>query len=159
MVTSSADDRREAVCAWLTANDIRPADVLVDADITIEDSPNGQVLRVEVFDLTPDGHKQLDQTGQLVATKFVTVPLKAQPPEWWQPQVKPTRDQLMAAIAKAAPSIRRALLKLPAECRYHGDQIEPHQPSYGREACCDTGEPSMRRRKAEEALRALTGQL
>ena len=49
-------------------------------------------------------------------------------------------------------TIRAALDKLPAQCRYHGDQTEPHRPSYGNEACCDTGIPARRRRLALEAL-------
>ncbi|MER8090714.1 hypothetical protein ABTZ57_37975 [Streptomyces sp. NPDC094048] len=55
-----------------------------------------------------------------------------------------------------APRIRRALESLPAQCRYHGDRLDPDHLSWGREACCDTGEPALRRRVALEALTALT---
>lgn len=51
--------------------------------------------------------------------------------------------------------IRAALEKLPATCRYHGDKIDPPESLIRREACCDTGIPAMRRRKAEEQLQAL----
>lgn len=52
-------------------------------------------------------------------------------------------------------AIRRALEKLPATCRYHGDKIDPPNDMWRREACCDTGIPAMRRRRAEEQLQAL----
>ncbi|MCW7941678.1 hypothetical protein AAW14_06445 [Streptomyces hygroscopicus] len=52
-------------------------------------------------------------------------------------------------------AIRRALEKLPATCRYHGEKIDPPEGLIRREACCDTGIPAMRRRKAEEQLCAL----
>lgn len=73
----------------------------------------------------------------------------------------PTTDtpQPQAAIGQALPALRRALAELPAVCRYHGDRLDPHRPSYGSESCCDTGRPAMRRRKAEEALKHLAAQV
>jgi hypothetical protein len=152
-------DRRQAYAAWLEANGINPSHVLQDADITIIEGPDGRMLRCEVCDLTPDGHRQVDERGERVATKTVTVPLAVEPPGWWEPYEKPTRDQLLAAIGKSLPALRQAIAELPAVCRYHGDQLEPHRPSYGSESCCDTGRPAMRRRRAEEALLALAAQL
>jgi hypothetical protein len=73
--------------------------------------------------------------------------------------VKPTRDQLLSAIAQAVPGIRKALAELPAVCRYHGVHLEPHRPAYGSESCCDTDRPAMRRRKAEDALQRLAEHL
>ena len=52
-------------------------------------------------------------------------------------------------------AVWRALEKLPATCRYHGDKIDPPEGLLRREACCDTGTPAVRRRKAEEQLQAL----
>jgi hypothetical protein len=98
MAKHPASDRREAVCAWLTANGINPRNVPADADMTVEDGPDGRVLRCEVFDLTQDGHVQTDERGEKAAILVATVPLKVEPPEWWQPHVKPTRDQLLAAV-------------------------------------------------------------
>lgn len=51
-------------------------------------------------------------------------------------------------------AIRAAVECLPSTCRYHGDEIEPY-PASTREACCDTGVPALRRRRAEEALARL----
>lgn len=155
MAQHPANGRREAVCAWLTANGIDPKNVPTDADIVIQDGPDGRILRCEVFDLNDDGERQVDERGQMAARTFVTVPLKTEPPQWWQPYEKPTSDQLIEAIRIAFPALRRALAELPAVCRYHGERLDPDGPSWAREACCDTGKPAMRRRKAEEALRAL----
>jgi hypothetical protein len=50
-------------------------------------------------------------------------------------------------------TIRAALEELPAQCRYHGDATEPPANNmFRREACCDTGVPAQRRKKAEQAL-------
>ncbi len=59
----------------------------------------------------------------------------------------------------AATQIRRALEKLPATCRYHGDNTQPDRPGWGREACCDTGIPAQRRKLAEAALDQLVNEL
>lgn len=52
-------------------------------------------------------------------------------------------------------AVRAALARLPDRCRYHGDRLDSDRPSYGREACCETGVPARRRRLAEEALQRL----
>lgn len=91
-------NRRVAVCAWLTANGINPNDLPQDADVTIQQGPDGRVLRCETYDRTPDGHLQPDERNIGIALKVVTVPLKAEPPEWWEPYEKPTRADLLAAL-------------------------------------------------------------
>lgn len=53
-------------------------------------------------------------------------------------------------------AIRIALTSLPPACRFHGTKLEPTGPT--REACCDTGKPSLRRRTALEALDRLDRQ-
>lgn len=93
-------ERQQAVAEWLEANGIAPRDVPQNADLTIEDSPDGRVIRCETFDRSADGRIQVDETANRAATKFVTVPLKVEPPEWWKPRVKPTRDELLDVIAK-----------------------------------------------------------
>ncbi|WP_030236927.1 hypothetical protein [Streptomyces sp. NRRL S-350] len=70
-------------------------------------------------------------------------------------------DRLESAEAAAActrhamPLLRQALGDLPAACRYHGARLDPDRFAWGREACCDTGVPSRRRREAEAALDVL----
>jgi hypothetical protein len=99
MATIWPEGRREAVCAWLTANGINPKAVPEDADITIGQSSNGRFLRCEVYRLTPDGHPHIDEHDPHRAARIViNVPLKAEPPAWWEPHVKPTRDQLLSVL-------------------------------------------------------------
>jgi hypothetical protein len=100
MAKDPADSRREAICAWLTGNGINPGDVPEDADMTIDKGPTGRFLRCEVFDRHPDGYIQVDERGEQAARTVVAVPLKVEPPEWWQPHVKPTRDQLLAVVER-----------------------------------------------------------
>jgi hypothetical protein len=98
--------RRVALCGWLTGNGINPADVPQDADITIDKGPTGRFLRCEVYDRTPDGHLQAGPDNR-VATMVVNVPLKAEPPDWWQPHLKPTREQLLDAADRVRSLHRR----------------------------------------------------
>lgn len=97
--------RHDALADWLTANGINPADVPIDGDLTIADTEHGRVIRCEVFALTDDGKHQLDDRRENVATEIREVPLKTDPPAWWQPYEKPTREQLLATLER----VRRAV--------------------------------------------------
>lgn len=113
MAKHPADSRREALCAWLTANGINPKHVPADADMTISTGTAGRFLCCEVFDVTADDHRQVDERGTGIAVTVVAVPLKVEPPEWWKPYEKPTRAQLL----EAADRVRR----LHAENEHTGD--------------------------------------
>ncbi|MEU9033816.1 hypothetical protein AB0D45_02710 [Streptomyces sp. NPDC048352] len=65
-------------------------------------------------------------------------------------------EALAERLSYADPHIRRALEQLPERCRYHGERLDPDHYSWGREACCDTGTPSLLRRRALAALDQLT---
>lgn len=60
-------------------------------------------------------------------------------------------------VAQPLAVIRAALESLPAQCRYHGENTQPRDTLFGREACCDTGIPARRRKAAEQALHQLSG--
>lgn len=108
------ESRREAVCAWLRANGIDPRDVPHKADVTIDKGPTGRFLRCEVFDRGTDGLIKVDERGEKPAILVINVPLQVEPPEWWEPHVKPTRDELLAVLERV-----QAL----AECwKYTGDR-------------------------------------
>lgn len=92
--------RRDAVCAWLNANGINPSDVPVDADMTISEGTAGRFLCCEVFERSPDGLITLDECGERVAVTTVAVPLKVEPPTWWKPYEKPTREDLLATLQR-----------------------------------------------------------
>ncbi|MEU0275946.1 hypothetical protein [Streptomyces sp. NPDC006307] len=65
-------------------------------------------------------------------------------------------EALADRLSYAEQHIRRALEQLPERCRYHGERLDPDHYSWAREACCDTGTPSLRRRRALAALDQLT---
>lgn len=93
-------NRREALCAWLEANNIAANHVPIDSDFVIEEEPDGRYLRCELFDLDAEGRKQLDERRNTAARKPHQVPLLAEPPEWWEPYVKPGRDDLLEAVQR-----------------------------------------------------------
>ncbi|GAA3153462.1 hypothetical protein ACFQ0X_43885 [Streptomyces rectiviolaceus] len=94
------DDRRKALRAWLTANGIRPRDVPINADLYLAPGPGGTPhIHYEAFHLTSDGHQQVDERRQRAAIERRTTPLLVEPPAWWEPHRKPTRDQLLTLMA------------------------------------------------------------
>ncbi|MGI5293258.1 hypothetical protein ACQEVF_59470 [Nonomuraea polychroma] len=62
-----------------------------------------------------------------------------------------------AEQAEALGALAKALDALPERCPYHGSNTDPKGYPYPwtREACCDTGKPAQRRKRAEEALAML----
>lgn len=124
--------RRAALCDWLTANNIDPNLVLTDADLTIEDTDEGRVIRVEVCVVDEGGRKTLGERGP-IATEIRTVPLAVEPPAWFEPYEKPTRAQLLAAVERV-----RALHKRnenTGECEYCSFR---DYPTYAVPYPCDT---------------------
>jgi hypothetical protein len=93
--------RREAYAAWLTANGIEPGHVLSDADVYIETRPDGtRHIVYEGCHLDAEGRRHLNERGDGVAIEHRTTPLLVEPPDWWQPYRKPTRDQLLTAVER-----------------------------------------------------------
>jgi hypothetical protein len=93
--------RREACIAWLTANGIEVNTIPRDADLYIDSSPDGtRHIHYEAFHLTSDGQRQLDERGENVALERRTTPLLVDPPDWWEPYRKPTRDDLLAVLGR-----------------------------------------------------------
>lgn len=94
------EDRRTELANWLTANGIDPRDVLVDADLSIIDTDNGRAIHYEATVCDTTGRLVIDARGDRLATEMRTVPLQTEPPKWWTPYVKPTREQLLAVVDK-----------------------------------------------------------
>jgi hypothetical protein len=57
----------------------------------------------------------------------------------------------MSDTAADLAAIRKALLTIPRQCRYHGDDLDA-PPPFTRQACCEAGYPSRVRREALAAL-------
>ncbi|WP_446458616.1 hypothetical protein [Streptomyces rochei] len=105
MAQSWPEDRRKAICAWLTANGINPDHVPRDADLYIEpardgDLYTGRYLHYEAFHLNAAGHRHADERGLNAAIERRRTPLLIDPPDWWEPYRKPTRDQLLDVLTK-----------------------------------------------------------
>lgn len=114
MAKHPIDDRRAKLCEWLTANGINPSDVPQDADMTISEGTGGRFLCCEVFDRGAAGEVRLDERGEKAAVTVVAVPLKVEPPQWWEPYEKPTRDELLKALARVQ--------ELAERWKYTGDR-------------------------------------
>ena len=108
--------RSDALCAWLTANGIEPNTVPIDADIIVVDTDGGRVLRCEVEMRGKDGRFVLDDRGDRAAREIRAVPLVAEPPEWWTPYEKPTREQLLTTLERV-----RNIPRLPHHSQQTGD--------------------------------------
>ncbi|MGW5175871.1 hypothetical protein ACWERY_16105 [Streptomyces sp. NPDC004082] len=125
------EGRRAELCEWLTANGITPGDVPIDADMTIDKGPTGRFLRCEVFDRSPDGRLQADERCQKAAVVVVNVPLRHEPPDWWQPYLKPTRDQLLAVVEQVrrlhqpASVVAAAEAGVAPDCTVCGPNVWP----------------------------------
>jgi hypothetical protein len=112
--------RREAYAAWLTANGIEPGHVLLDADVYIETAPDDtRHIVYEACHLNADGRRQVDERGNGVATVRRTTPLLVEPPDWWEPYRKPTREQLLEAVERI-----RALHREEYGCCAHCTRAE-----------------------------------
>lgn len=79
-----AQGRIEAICEWARANGLDPNEISADDDVTIEDTPDGRVIRCRVYVLSSSGSKQVApmRSGEPL-TEERTTPLVVEPPEGW----------------------------------------------------------------------------
>lgn len=77
-------DQGEELREWARANGLEPDAVSADDDTTIEDTPDGRMIRCRVFDFSDSGHKQADpaRSGKPLVEERL-VPLVVEPPEGW----------------------------------------------------------------------------
>lgn len=74
--------RAEEISAWVAANGIEPADVSTNHDLTVEDGPDGRVIRYRAYLRTLDGAKyHVDGVGTAMEER--TTPLTVEPPDGW----------------------------------------------------------------------------
>jgi hypothetical protein len=125
--------RSDALCAWLTANGIEPNTVPVDADLTVVSTDDGRILRCEVYVHTEDGRVILNDRGDDKAREIRTVPLVVDPPVWWTPYEKPTREQLLTAADRVRALHQRN--ENTGECEYCSFR---DYPTYAVPYPCDT---------------------
>lgn len=78
----TAQGRAEEISAWVAANGIEPGDVPTEHDLTVEDGPDGRVIRYRAFLRALDGCKyHVDGVGPALEER--TVPLVVEPPDGW----------------------------------------------------------------------------
>jgi hypothetical protein len=74
--------RAEEISAWVAANGIDPDDASTDHDLTVEDGPDGRMIRYRAYLRTLDGAKyHVDGVGP--ASEERTTPLTVEPPDDW----------------------------------------------------------------------------
>jgi hypothetical protein len=98
MAVSTDWARRRQLADWIRANGIDPHTVPVDGDLTIIDTDDGRAIHIETFTVSETGALMLDARGENAARETREVPLVADPPAWFEPFVKPTREQLLATV-------------------------------------------------------------
>lgn len=124
--------RRTALAEWLTTNGINPLDVPIDADLLVVDADGARTIRVETF-VRKDGAMVMDERGEREAREIHTVPLKTEPPEWFEPYEKPTREQLLTAADRVRALHPRN--ENTGECEYCSAR---DYPTYTVPYPCDT---------------------
>jgi hypothetical protein len=75
--------RAEEISAWAAANGLEPDDVSTGHDLTVEDGPDGRVIRYRAFLRTLDGAKYHVDGQDGAASEDRTVPLVVEPPDHW----------------------------------------------------------------------------
>lgn len=102
-----AFDHREELCAWLRDHGIDPHEVPENADLTIEVGAGMRWIRCEIYSTNACGSRFMNLDNTDAAREFVIVPLKTEPPNWWQPHTKPSREALLEALGAVRQIHRR----------------------------------------------------
>lgn len=78
-----AQGRAMEISAWVAANGIEPDDVSTDHDLTVEDGPDGRVIRCRAYLRALDGARYVDERSGGPASEERTAPIVVEPPEHW----------------------------------------------------------------------------
>lgn len=83
-VTDPAEEWRQGMAQWLTANGITPRSVPRESTFEVVDGPDGtRVMHYIEFVLTEDGRLQVDpEDKDTVWTRPATAPCKVEPAPW-----------------------------------------------------------------------------
>ena len=75
--------RAEEISAWAAANGLTTDDVSTDHDLTVEDGPDGRVIRYRAYLRNADGARYRADGQDEAAQEERTVPLVVEPPDDW----------------------------------------------------------------------------
>lgn len=84
------EGRADAVRDWVRANGLDPHEVSVDHHVTIEDGPDGSVIRCTTFARNGLGDKYATADGSPAVEERTTL-LVVEPPEDWPKYAVPDR--------------------------------------------------------------------
>lgn len=99
MATYRGEGQTAQLFIWLRLHGANPDEVLRDADMTISTDDNGvRWLHWSQFALI-NGGRYMNPWGTGAAIEKHATRLVAPPPDWWEPQIQPTRERLLEAIA------------------------------------------------------------
>lgn len=89
-----AEGRDRALRDWVRANGLNPNEIPINADMTIEDTPDGRVIRYTAYTLSSSGAKLADpvRSGEAL-TEERAVPLVVEPPAGWPMYAVPEAPQ------------------------------------------------------------------
>lgn len=76
------EGRADAIADWVRANGIDPNEVSITHDLTIEERPDGAMIRCTVISKNEHGRPYATADGD-AAMEERTVPLVVEPPEGW----------------------------------------------------------------------------
>lgn len=106
---TSWSERHAELCDWLRANNVDPNEVLRDGELFIDTADDGtRTLHADLYTLDDKGGRFYDYAQNEAAQHRLVVPLVAEPPVWWKPHRKPTREQLLDAVYAVARVHRAA---------------------------------------------------
>lgn len=134
MAPSYSEDRRTALCEWLTANGVEPKNVPINSDLTIATDEHGaRTVHYEEYALDSTGSRYIDERLQHAARVRRSAPLVAEPPEWWEPYEKPSREQLLESVDRVRALHRKN--ENTGDCEYCSAR---DYPNYSVPHPCDT---------------------
>lgn len=75
--------RAEEISAWVAANGIDPDDVSTDHDLTVEDGPDGRVIRYRAYLRNANGARYRADGENGAASEERMTSLTVEPPDGW----------------------------------------------------------------------------
>ena len=137
-----AQRRTEEISAWVAANGIDPDDVSVDHDLTVEDSPDGLVIRCRAYLRNANGARYRVDGEDDAASEERTVPLTVEPPDGWPVYALVDRKEQPLATTR---STARATTAACADARMihwcSAGTTSPARPATGTFAASPSGAP------------------
>ncbi len=92
-------DQVEQLRSWLILHGANTDEVTLDGDMTITTDENGERwLNWVEYATTLDGSRYFNAFGTAAAVDKHKTRLLAEPPDWWEPQIQPTRERLRSQL-------------------------------------------------------------